>query len=157
MFPAPIRPILGAATRAQADRLHRLADGRGFGPHAWNIVPKIREWDALLRARPALRSRVYEVHPEVAFAALNGGAAVAAPKRGREGHARRRRLLHSVYGARSVAAALAAVPRAKARPDDVLDALAVLWSAARICRGVGISLPAPPEVDGAGLPMAIWY
>jgi predicted RNase H-like nuclease len=97
------------------------------------------------------------VHPEVAFAALNGGAAVAAPKRGREGHACRARLLRSVYGAKSVAAALAAFPRGQAQPDDVLDALAVLWSAARIHRGEAVSLPAPPETDGAGLPMAIWY
>ena len=156
VFPAPVRPVLHAATRAEADRLHRAADGRGFGPHAWNIVPKIREWDAALRARRALARRVFEVHPEVAFAALNGGA-IAAPKRGREGHARRRQLLRRVYGAAPVAAALAALPRRAAGPDDVLDALAVLWSAARIHRGEAVSLPAPPETDGAGLPMAIWY
>jgi predicted RNase H-like nuclease len=36
------------------------------------LFPKIREIDALLRARPNLVSRVYEVHPELAFWALNG-------------------------------------------------------------------------------------
>jgi predicted RNase H-like nuclease len=157
VFPAPIRPILHAATRAEANLRHRAADGRGFGVHAWNIVPKIREWDALLQARPALRARVFEVHPEVAFAALNGGAAIAAPKRGREGHAVRRRVLRRVYGTKTIAAALAALPSRLAQRDDVLDALVVLWSAARIYLGEGVSLPAPQETDAAGLPMAIWY
>ena len=42
--------------------------------------------------------------------------------------------------------------------DDVLDAAACAWSAARIGRGDGnaVSLPNPPErIDG--LSVAIWY
>ena len=45
------------------------------------IFPKIREIDALLRARPDLLPRVYEVHPELAFWALNGGRPLTLPKK----------------------------------------------------------------------------
>ena len=44
----------------------------------FNIFPKIREVDALMT--PALQTRVREVHPEVAFAALNGWTPLAQPK-----------------------------------------------------------------------------
>jgi predicted RNase H-like nuclease len=44
-----------------------------------------------------------------------------------------------------------------AAADDVVDALAALWSAERIHAGRAGSLTSPPAVDSAGLPMAIWY
>ncbi|MGH9461043.1 MAG: DUF429 domain-containing protein [Vicinamibacteria bacterium] len=47
-------------------------------------------------------------------------------------------------------------PDAFGGPDDVLDAAAASWSAARIARGEAASLPAPPERDANGYPMAIW-
>jgi predicted RNase H-like nuclease len=40
--------------------------------------------------------------------------------------------------------------------DDVLDAAAAAWTAARIARGVAVSLPDPPEAQD-GLEVAIWY
>jgi hypothetical protein len=39
--------------------------------------------------------------------------------------------------------------------DDVLDAMACLWTARRIVQDAARSIPTPPERDGAGLPMAI--
>lgn len=41
--------------------------------------------------------------------------------------------------------------------DDVLDAIAVLWTATRIARGEGRGLPDPPPRDPTGLPMEIVY
>jgi predicted RNase H-like nuclease len=40
--------------------------------------------------------------------------------------------------------------------DDVLDACAVAWSAARHVSGLARSLPDPPEVFSDGIPAAIW-
>src|SRR3712207_5122952 len=45
------------------------------------IFPKIREIDALLRARPDLVTCIYEVHPELAFWTLNGRKALDQPKK----------------------------------------------------------------------------
>ena len=54
---------------------------RGVSIQAFGIFSKIREIDALLRARPDLRRRVIESHPEVAFWRLNGGHAMLLPKK----------------------------------------------------------------------------
>jgi predicted RNase H-like nuclease len=44
-----------------------------------------------------------------------------------------------------------------AAPDDVLDAVAVAGSAYRIGSGNGTGVPAVPEQDRNGRPIAIWY
>ena len=55
----------------------------------------MRELDALLDSRPPLRNRVFEAHPELAFARLNGGAPVLASKKTEEGQRVRLALLAS--------------------------------------------------------------
>lgn len=157
VFPAPIRPALGAATRLEASQIRQSVDGSGVGAQAFNLYARIREVDAVLRARPELRGRVREVHPEVAFRALNGGVAVAASKKTKDGRRARRRLVASRFGAGAFDAVRAAFRRGDVADDDVLDALAVLWTAERIRYGVAVTLPAEPPRDAMGLPMEIVY
>ena len=40
--------------------------------------------------------------------------------------------------------------------DDVLDACAVAWTAARYASGLATPMPDPPEVFSDGIPAAIW-
>jgi predicted RNase H-like nuclease len=64
VFPTPTRPQTQAVSFAAAQLL---------GPiniQTFAICPKIREVDCLMT--PALRSRVFEVHPELCFAGMNG-------------------------------------------------------------------------------------
>lgn len=62
-----------AAHRRASDVAKATSDPpRGVSIQAFGIFAKIREIDALLIARPDLRNRVYESHPEVAFCRLNG-------------------------------------------------------------------------------------
>lgn len=159
IFSSPVRGVLHAASQPEASRLHRAIDGRGFGAQSFAILPKIRAWDALLQADPQARARVREIHPEVAFAALAGGPGhgLAAGKKTADGHARRIALLAPLLGQDAVLALLQAVPRGQAAPDDVLDAAVALWVAERIAACQANTLPAPPERDPTGLPMAIWY
>jgi predicted RNase H-like nuclease len=157
VFSAPVRGVLHAQSQREASALHREIDGRGFGAQAFGILPKIREWDELLRADATARSQVCEVHPEVSFAAMNGGVGIVAAKRTAEGHAQRRQLLCATFDAAAVDALFASIPNGFAAADDVADALAALWSAERIVRGESGSLPSPAAVDSAGLGMAIWY
>lgn len=157
VFSAPVRGVLDATTQSEASYRHRQIDGRGFGAQAFGILPKIREWDSVLRANPDFRRRVREIHPEVSFAAMNSGLGLAASKKSPEGQAARIDLLGRHFGESPVRSLLAAVPRSQAAPDDVLDALVGLWTAERLASGVAKSLPSPPEQDSAGLTMAIWY
>lgn len=123
------------------------------------IFPKIREIDALLRARPDLLPRTYEVHPELAFWALNGRKALDQPKKVKgtpygPGMAARRELL-SRSGLLPQSLIHAPTPRGAAE-DDLLDALAGLTVALDIARGGGQPFPDPPGRDAHGLPVAIW-
>jgi predicted RNase H-like nuclease len=123
------------------------------------LFPKIREIDALLRARPDLVSRIYEVHPELAFWALNGSQALGQPKKVKgnpygPGMALRRELL--TRSGLLPEALIHAVPPRGAAQDDLLDALAGLTVALDIARGGGQSFPDPPGRDAHGLPVAIW-
>lgn len=156
VFPAPVRAVLAATTREQASRIQQRADGRRIGVQVWNIVPKIREWDGALRANRALAHRVFEVHPEVSFWALAGLRPMRHGKKTAIGRQERRRLLGRAFGD-AVLEMLLRHDRDRVAADDVLDALAALWTARRIARGEARSLPAAPPEDTTGLPMAIWY
>lgn len=131
---------------------------RKVSKQLFNIAPKIREVDQVLRADPAAAARVFEVHPEVAFWRLNGERALDEAKKvkGRPhgpGLALRRRLL---LAAGLAADAVNATPPPGAGADDLIDALACAVVARRIHRGAARSFPDPPERDGHGLTMAIW-
>lgn len=159
VFSSPVRGILDATSQGEASHRHREIDGRGFGAQSFAILPKIRQWDDLLQRDRRARHQVREIHPEVSFAALNGGAGHGLPdaKRTLAGAHLRARLLSGVFGHDAVMALVRSVPARQAGTDDVLDALAGLWSAERIASGRAGSLPSPVEPDSTGLPAAIWY
>jgi len=157
IFSSPVRGILDATSQQEASQRHREIDGRGFGAQAFGILPKIREWDDLLRSDAAARWRVHEIHPEVSFAALSGGKGLAESKKTLEGIERRRSALAPVFGEALIGNLLERVPRKIAAADDVLDALVALWSAQRIFGGHSQTLPSPPERDSQGLTRAIHY
>ena len=183
-----VRPLLGArqssvfaiparaavyASQARAGSLaghlagHRLASEaalatstppRKVSIQAFGIFPKIREIDALLRTRADLAARVREIHPEVAFWAMNGRRPLTFPKKVRgepaaPGLAERARLL-ALNGIPT--RVLAGPPPKGAGADDRLDALAALVVAREIAAGRGVSFPDPPGRDAHGLPVAIW-
>ncbi|MDH4987420.1 DUF429 domain-containing protein [Aminobacter anthyllidis] len=131
---------------------------RGVSIQAFGIFSKIREIDALMMARPELRERVIESHPEVAFWRLNGGQAMSLPKKikGRvnvDGMEERKSLLARVGHDRSF---LDQPPPRGAAADDFLDASAMMLIAERHCRGETTSFPSPPGRDIHGIPVAIW-
>jgi predicted RNase H-like nuclease len=148
-----------AAHKRASDVARRTSEPpRAISIQAFGLFAKIREIDALLIARPELRGRIIESHPEVAFWRLNGGQAMSLPKKikGRvnpPGMDERRRLLASCGVARTLLDA--SLPRGVGE-DDFLDATAMLLVAARHAAGKTISFPDPPAVDGNGIPIAIW-
>jgi predicted RNase H-like nuclease len=147
VFTTLTRAAYGEQTRSDADEVNRRLSGQGVGAQAFALGPKILEVDAWVRSRPTVE--VLEVHPEVSFAAMAGGP-VEPGKKTDEGRA-----------ARLAALAAAGIPRPSVLkgsgydPDDVLDACAVAWTAARRVAGLSHSLPDPPEVFSDGIPAAI--
>jgi predicted RNase H-like nuclease len=157
VFPAPIRPVLGATSYREACERRLAVDGKRMSAQAFHILGKIGEVDRCVLADPGARFRVREVHPELSFARLNAGAAITAPKRSREGFAARYRLIAGRIDPACIDAALATYRRKDVSRDDVLDAFAVMLTARRIAAGRGQRMPPEPEYDSRGLDMAIWF
>ena len=154
VFPVPVRGVLAAATYAEACHISRAADGRGVSRQAWGIVPKIRDADEFVRARPGAQAWLREAHPELAFARLGTGP-MRSHKKTAAGRAERLAIVDGLFGEAVFAAARRAIPARLAAADDLLDALALLAVAGRVARGEAEPLPADPPRDGAGLVMEI--
>jgi predicted RNase H-like nuclease len=144
VFPAPLRVVLGCADYAAACEASRRASGKALSVQAWNLVPAIRALDAALDDVPVGRLR--EVHPELAFRALDDR--VAAPKASARGLAQRIRALEPVM---DVLDALAVAPPA-IPAIDALDACAAAWSARRLADGGGQCV-GDGGTDSCGRPM----
>jgi predicted RNase H-like nuclease len=155
VFSAPVRPVLGAPTFVEAaERSLRSSPHRlKISQQCFAITPKIAQVDALMTTD--LQRRVVEVHPECSFAGMNGGTAVADPKKRTAGRAARAGLLSRAWDL-DAAAWLAAQRQPGVALDDVLDAMAACWTAERLRGGVAQRLPEMPEVDRRGLRMEIW-
>jgi predicted RNase H-like nuclease len=152
IFSPPVRGALGAEDYRSAHATNKASSDAdvGISKQAYGILPKIAEVDRALR--PSVQTRVHEAHPELAFAEMNGGLALAHGKRDGAGQFERTELLrregldvtHDLRGADGAAL------------DDVLDAVSLSWSARRIGEGRGRRVPDPPPKDSRGLRMEIW-
>ena len=150
VFPTPCRPALECTTHAEANAASRRL-GKGLNQQTFHLFPKMREVDELLRSEPRLKRIIYEAHPELAFARMNGGEPVLSKKRQPEGHAERRRLL-ARHGFKARIERLAGAAR-----DDVLDAIAVCRTAVLIAQKKATRLGPAAARDRFGLPMNIWF
>jgi predicted RNase H-like nuclease len=151
VFAVPPRLVWAATTLAEATVLcRRLCDGASFSVQAWGLRGKVLEADAY---REVGRHDLVEVHPELAFAAL-AGSPMANPKKSWNGqHTRRRALRDAGIDLPDELPLAGSVP-----VDDVLDAAAVAWSAARLALGTGVALPDPPDqFDRGGRPIRIHF
>lgn len=158
VFNPPIRPALHASDWAAAAAITERVDGKRIAKQAWGIYPKIRELDAALRHLPRPRRQaVREVHPELAFLVLNQGVAIRMGKRTAGGRKLRQQCIEQQFGSSIFQQIRAQFTRRQAADDDILDALAVLWSAHRIWRGQAQCLPNDPPRDEQGLPMEILF
>ncbi|MCU1669035.1 MAG: putative hydrolase [Blastococcus sp.] len=149
VFATPVRAVLATDDYAEARALSRAVTTPPRAPsaQAFQLVGAIRELDEALGDAPG--DRVVEVHPELAFRALDPGV------RDRKGSARgtvqRLRALRSVM---DVEEALAAAPRG-IPAVDALDACAAAWSARRITNGRGECVG--EGTDARGRPMRICW
>jgi predicted RNase H-like nuclease len=132
---------LRAQTYREACDIRFGIEGKMVSRQLFAILDKIRDVDSILT--PDLQMRVREAHPEVSFAAMNGGQPMPFPKRSQEGRLQRRALLDTQLP--SCTAALTALRSGLVL--DGIDALACLWTALRIADGAEMTLPEVPPVD----------
>jgi len=123
-----------------------FGEGGGISAQAHALGSRIRHVTDL--AAGDIRFR--EVHPELCFWAMNGMKRLKHRKKSAGGAFERLSLLgkNGINIDRGSLGAASTVPL-----DDLLDAAACAWTAAR---KDAVSLPSPPEPLG-GLAVAIWY
>jgi predicted RNase H-like nuclease len=140
--PAPSRQAYGlraAIADAAAFARSIACARRGAFPGAGAEVGAGAEARARAEGREA-GPPVSEAHPELSLLALGGAAAIAHTKKSWAGHCARREAL----AAAGIVVTGADVPD-RVAPDDVLDAAAVAWTAARLGAGAAEVLADPEE------------
>ena len=146
VFAIPPRAVWAQTSYPAANRRCRELTGQGFSAQAWGLRAKLLEAN---QYRETCGHPLYEVHPELAFAAM-AGQPLAHSKRTAAGRDLRRQRL-----ARAGIEIPAAAPATLM--GDILDAAAVAWSARRIAAGRARTVPAEPQRDRAGREIAIRY
>jgi len=159
VFAVPSRAALAETDygRACTVNLDHSEPPRKVSKQCFMLFAKIREVDEMMT--PELQNRVFEVHPELAFWALNGKTPLELPKKVKsrpdaDGLNLRKRLLVQAGFARADLEN-SRWPKSVVGPDDIIDAFAAAWSARRLLYGQAVTLPSPPPCDGRGLRMEI--
>ena len=156
VFSPPAYRALSADSYDEAQSRQRASgpDAPGLTIQAYHLFPKMRAVATAMT--PERQEQVREVHPELAFYAMNEDVPMAASKHTPEGRAERRRLL-AAHGCPDIDAAVEAEAQGSIGADDVLDAHAACWTARRILSGTATRCPpdAPPR-NRRGLRMEIW-
>jgi len=128
---------------------------KGINAQTLAILPKIREVDKLMNAR--LQERVFEIHPEVSFWALNRNTPMRFNKRKATGVRERLRVLRCCLPNNRIDEALRKFQRKYVARDDVLDAFVAALTAWKFAEGKFGRLPENPELDSRRLRMEIVY
>ena len=158
VFPAPARQVLAAGNYQEALAINRQSTRRGLSKQAWNIVPKIRQIDQLLRSHTELQGVLRECHPELCFWALNNENPMHFNKKREQGRHERLAVLqryfsecHLLFGQAS-----SEYQRRQVAHDDIIDAM-VCAVTAKFGYGKYLTVPKKPERDLVGLPMQMVY
>jgi predicted RNase H-like nuclease len=158
VFPAPHPEMRYERVYREALERSKMLIGKGLSRQAFAILPKIAEVNDYLT--PELQGRIFEVHPEVSFTALNGGIPLKSRKSTAAGFDERRALLTARSGLapvpdRKLASKIA--PGKRVDADDTLDAIVAAWTTRRVAEKIAQSLPAEPEIGFRGLRAQIFY
>ena len=168
VFSTPIRDAVYAKTLEKAKKQNERY-GFSISNQAWSICLRIREVDKFLDEFPEAIGRMRESHPEICFAALDGGRPIAYRKNTEVGLENRKEILFgeddSLEKVFDDAVETFIEPPSWARrlsknaEDDVLDAL-VLAHTARQSEEELATLPVNPNKDNTKenpLPIGIVY
>ena len=150
VFPTPCRPALACSTHAEANApARRWASESTSRP--FTCFPRCARSTSCCGRGHRLKRIVYEAHPELAFARMNGGKPVLSQE-APAGRLRRAPPLLAAHGFKCTVDRLPGAAR-----DDILDAIAVCRTALLIAQRKATRLGPARLRDSCGLPMNIWF
>ena len=161
IFTPPCRQAL-YGNLEEASAINFKHTGKKLSRQSINIIPKIREVDEFLLQLPlSERPRFEEAHPELIFYGFNGGQALQASKKTKEGIQDRLHLITKYFPSLGAlyTTVLEQTRRKDILADDIVDAMS-LASAALLKQRSPESwhqFPSPIVHDDKGLPMQLGY
>ncbi len=158
VFSPPIRPALDAPSYAEANMTSFEWTEKKLSLQAWNITPKIKLIDKLLRENESFRTKVFESHPEFLFQKLNGGM-IFQKKNLKKGIRHRLELLRAEEQIADdfFREIKEEYRRADVGEDDIVDSMALAYYAKKSVDNGIKTIPEEVEYDSEGLPKAIHF
>lgn len=158
VFSPPIRPALDAPSYAEANMTSFEWTEKKLSLQAWNITPKIKLIDKLLRENESFKTKVFESHPELLFQKLNGGM-IFQKKNLKKGIRHRLELLRAEEPIADdfFREIKEEYRRSDVGEDDIVDSMALAYYAKKSVEKGIKTIPEEVEYDSEGLPKAIHY
>lgn len=158
VFSPPIRPALDAPSYAEANMTSFEWTEKKLSLQAWNITPKIKLIDKLLRENEGFKEKIFESHPELLFQKLNGGM-IFQKKNLKKGIRHRLELLRALEPVADdfFREVKEEYRRADVGEDDIVDSMALAYYAKKSVEKGIKTIPEEVPFDSEGLPKAIHY
>ncbi len=164
VFPPPSRKVLRDIAAIgfdkknydKAKKISQEACGKSMSRQTFSIVSKIHEVDCLIT--PSLQKKVFEVHPEVCFWALNERRAMKHKKKDKEGRRERLDVLSTPARFPEIREWIGAWYKKEGlEKDDVIDAIVAALTARMYREDRCDRIPQEPVTDGCGLRMEMIF
>lgn len=151
IFPVPFRSVARANTVAEAWNISKALNA-GANYMTMGIRDAVNEIDIFLQENETWKNVLYESHPEVCFALLNGGNPVMEKKSEEQGIEKRLEILEK-YGIDRVD--VTQHPLFTKYRDDVVDAVCLALVGKFAVEGNSATIPIEDEIkaDATGLKM----
>lgn len=158
VFTPPIRPALEAPSYVEANMISFEWTEKKLSLQAWNITPKIKMIDRLLRENEGFKEKVLESHPELLYQKLNGGM-IFQKKNLKKGIRHRLELIKEEEPIaddffRDIKEEWR---RSDVGEDDIVDAMVLAYYAKKSQTDGIRTIPSEVKYDSEGLPKAIHY
>lgn len=142
VFTAPTPEMLDQPNYEKASLVSKKLFGKSMSLQSWYLFPKIKDVQTMIHHEDI---QIYEIHPELSFRAMNNEQVILESKKSHEGFVIRNSLLAMHFKNFIFEEIRHQYVRKDVMDDDILDALAVLWSAKRIQSNQASFLPQSPE------------
>ena len=150
IFLAPCFQALKAESYEKANRINRKITSLGLSKQSWNLFKKIIEMQPY-----AFDKKVFEGHPECSFAFYNKKP-MDYNKTSLKGLFLRLEIINQI-GFNLIDLSKKLSNEIQAKPDDLIDAAILCWSASRIVNGQANHLPKKINPSEKQKKMAIYF
>ena len=142
VFTAPTPEMLEQPNYERASYVSKRLFGKSMSLQSWYLFPKIKDVQTIIHDA---HINLYEIHPELSFRAMNQEEVILESKKSKEGFEIRNALLRRHFESFDFESIRNLYPRKDVMDNDILDAMAVLWSTKRIQANEASFLPKIPE------------